>query len=408
MSARHTAGRTARYNPQGAPTVVYQLGALDQLGALLDEWQVSRAMIVTGRSLEAEGSVLRMVADRLGDRAVITFAGSRQHTSDESVLAGRDAFVDSGCDAVVSIGGGSAVDTAKGIALAAVVGDDLVPYRARVKRDAPGQPSLERGKLGGAGSGPSCRHDRVLVPHVAIPTTLSGAEYTDHAGITTAATGVKEQIYHQDLVPVAVILDPRATVATPVELWLSTGVKVLDHVVEIICSPFTSAASEALCLGSLRRVARQLVSSSDPEALEARAELQIAAWLAVAGYPNQMAGVGHAIGHQLGGLCGVPHGIGACCILPLAMEFNSKAAAEQLCLLAGELGGEHSPQAAVGAVRRLIRELQLPTRLREVGVPDSRLPEIAEQAFADEAIVGNPRIVESPAQILEEILAPAW
>jgi alcohol dehydrogenase class IV len=369
-------------------------------------------MVVTGRSLEAEGNVLGLVEERLGDRAVARFAGSRQHTSDESVLAGRDAFVHTGCDAVVSVGGGSVVDTAKGIALGAVVGDDLAPYRARVQRGGPGRPRLERGKIGteidGVVSRHSRGHNRVLVPHIAIPTTLSGAEYTDHAGITTAATGVKEQVYHPDLVPVAVVLDPRVTAATPRELWLSTGIKVLDHVVEIICSPVTSAASEALCLGSLRRVTCHLAKSSDPQALDARAEMQIAAWLAVAGYPNQMAGVGHAIDHQLGGLCGVPHGIGACCILPLAMGFNRKAAAEPLSLIAGEVGEDHNPQAAIDAVRRLVRELQLPSRLRDVGVPEGRLPVIAELAYADEAIVGNPRIVESPAELLEEILAPAW
>ena len=411
MSARDSR-RASRYVPQGAPTVFYRLGALDELGPLLDEWRVRRALLVTGRSLEAEGNVLGLVEDRLGDRAVARFAGSRQHTSDGSVLAGRDAFAEAGCDALVSIGGGSAVDTAKGIALSAVVGDDLTPYQARVRRGGAGQPSLVRGKIGAeidsVVSRGSRGHHRVLVPHIAIPTTLSGAEYTDHAGITTAATGVKEQIYHPDLVPVAVLLDPRVTAATPRELWLSTGIKVLDHVVEIICSPATSAASEALCLGSLRRVTRHLAESSDQKALDARAEMQIAAWLAVAGYPNQMAGVGHAIDHQLGGLCGVPHGIAACCILPLAMKFNRKAAAAQLSLMAREVGEDHRPQAAIDAVRRLLRELQLPSRLRDAGVPEGRLPMIAELAYADEAIVGNPRIVESPTQILEEILAPAW
>jgi alcohol dehydrogenase class IV len=76
--------------------------------------------------------------------------------------------------------------------------------------------------------------------------------------------------------------------------------------------------------------------------------------------------------------------------------------------MAGEVGEDHRPQAAIDAVRRLLRELQLPSRLRDAGVPEGRLPLIAELAYTDEAIVGNPRIVESPTEILEEILAPAW
>jgi alcohol dehydrogenase class IV len=392
--------------------VFYDLGALDELGPLLDQWGVKRVMVVTGRSLDAEGNVLELVDRRLGERVVAKFAGSRQHTSDESVFAGRDSFMDAGCDAVVSVGGGSVVDTAKGIVLSAVVGGDLAPYRASVHRGGPGEPRLERGKLRAqidtVASHRSRRTGGVLAPHVAIPTTLSGAEYTDHAGITTAATGVKEQVYHPNLVPVAVLLDPRVTAATPSGLWLSTGIKVLDHVIEIICSRATSAVSEALCLASLRRVKRFLAESSDPEALDARAEMQIAAWLAVAGYPNQMAGVGHAVDHQLGGLCGVPHGISACCILPLAMQFNREAAADRLSLMAAELGQGHGPETAIEAVRCLIRDLALPNRLRDVGVQAERLPKIAELAYADEAIVGNPRIVQSAAEILDEILAPAW
>jgi alcohol dehydrogenase class IV len=148
---------------------------------------------------------------------------------------------------------------------------------------------------------------------------------------------------------------------------------------------------------------RYLLPSADPADEEARAEMQIAAWLAVAGYPNQMAGVGHAIGHQLGGLCAVPHGIGACCILPHAMEFNQAAAAGRFELMGEELGSE-----PIEAVRHLITATGLPSRLRDVGVPADRLEEIAAASFDDEAIVGNPRTVRSPQEILDEILVRAW
>lgn len=417
-----------RFVPQGAPAVLYGDGAVAEVAAVLGELGAARVLVVTTRSLAAQGRILDTVVSGLGPRWAGTFLECRQHTPDTTVSAGRDAFIACGADALVSVGGGSAVDTAKGIALSAAVGDDLTAYHANVVHGEDGTVRMRRGARHrqlvavarharrAPGDGSDADADGpCLVPHVSVPTTLSGAEYTDHAGITTARTGVKHQVYHPGMVPVAVVLDPRATAATPRDLWLSTGVKVLDHVVEIVSSPGTSPASQALCLGALRRVVRHLSRSAEPGALADRAELQIAAWLAVAGYPNQMAGVSHAIDHQLGACCDVPHGIGACCVLPHAMRFNRSAADEAFRLMAGEIGGADDRPGAcspaervIGAVERIVAELGLPSRLRDVGVTQEVLPRLARQALADPAIAGNPRPVASAEEILDEILVPAW
>jgi alcohol dehydrogenase class IV len=403
------------YRPQGAPLVVYGQDALDDVPALVGQTDGTGVLLVTSRSLFKERCVVASLEKLLGTRIVGVFSECLQHTPDVSVMAGHEVFAACGASALISLGGGSVIDTAKGIALASAVGGDLAPYRSVVRRRPGGESQLDHG----IGRGVNVVTPAPLVPHLAIPTTLSGAEYTDHAGITAVATGIKDQFFHEDMVPWAVVLDPRVTVATPLDLWLSTGIKVLDHVVEIVCSPGSSAASEALCLAALRRVILHLTASSDTNDLAARSEMQIAAWLAVAGYPNQMAGVSHAIDHQLGGSCGVPHGIGACCVLPHSMRFNRDAAADRLTLMADEIlrrSNFHgrapsevaTPEVAISAVAELIRQLGLPTRLRDVGVPSEMLLEIAERAFIDEAIVGNPRRVMSADEIFNEILLPAW
>jgi alcohol dehydrogenase class IV len=170
-------------------------------------------------------------------------------------------------------------------------------------------------------------------------------------------------------------------------------------------------------------VVAHLADSADPAATEARHELQVAAWLAVAGYPNQMAGISHAVDHQLGALCDVPHGMGACCILPHAVRFNADAARPALALMAEEVArsgprgggtaevpsGAPAPAAVVAAaVTHIVEELGLPSRLRDVGVPRELLPRVAAQALDDPTIAGNPRVVASAEEILAEVLEPAW
>jgi len=411
--------RARRYVPQGGPAVAYGHGALDQLPDLVAQAGGDRWLIFTGRSLARHGELVGRVADLLGPRFVGVFDGCREHTPDTTVQAGRAAVAAAGADGLLSVGGSSVVDTAKAVAMATVLGGDLSAYTATAVEGPDGARTMRRGVL----------HDQLhsvrrnggpvdpLLPIVAVPTTLSGAEFTEHAGVTAAATGVKRQLYHPDALPVAVVLDPWATVATPATLWTSTAVKVLDHAVEIVASPWSSPVSQANCLAAFRRVVADLAPSVDPDNLDARGSLLTAAWLALAGYPNQMAGLNHGIGHQLGGLFGVPHGIAAGCTLPHTMRFNRSAAPVAFDAMARELaaaGGSNSPggaspDAAADAVAALVADLGLPTRLRDVGVPEEHLPRVADLVVAVEAgIVGNPRPVTDAADVLEGVLRPAW
>jgi len=147
-----------------------------------------------------------------------------------------------------------------------------------------------------------------------VPTTLSAAEFTPFAGVSDASRHVKEGYAHPLLAPRAVILDPAATLETPPQLWLSTGMKAVDHAVEQLCNPVRTPYADALAEEGLTRLARGLpASKADPADLEARQQCQFGMWLAMSGAgAGQGLGASHAIGHTLGGSYGIAHGITSC------------------------------------------------------------------------------------------------
>lgn len=405
-----------RFLRRGPDVVAYGPDALRQLASIAEDVNVDRLLLVTGRSLALEGSLVAYVQEILGSRIVGIFAGSRAHTPDTTVYEGRAAYEDAGADGILSLGGSSVVDTAKAIALVATAGNDMAPYQARLD-NVDGVPVMRRGihhdELYGRRVPASA--GAVLPPVLAVPTTLSGAEFTDHSGVTFVADGVKRQVYHPGMVPAAVVLDPVAAVTTPRELWLSTGVKVLDHAVEVLLSPRSSPVAQAACLSAFDRVFTSLPASADPADLGARHEMLLAAWLALAAYPNQMAGLDHAIGHQLGGLCDVPHGIAPCCTLPHSLRFNRRTAPAAFAAMARQLHSRSSTgegsdaDVVIAAVEALVSGLGLPSRLRDVGVERSVLPRIADLVVTVEpGIVGNPRPVRTAGEVLSEVLEPAW
>jgi maleylacetate reductase len=242
---------------------------------------------------------------------------------------------------------------------------------------------------------------------LAVPTTFSAAEFTHIAGVTDTRRGVKEGFGHALFTPQVVVLDPEATLNTPPELLLSTGVKAVDHSVERLYSrqatPYSDAtAGEALML--LTQALRGI--KANPSALEPRAEGQMGMWLSIAG---GMAGVGsgvsHAIGHTLGGSYGIPHGITSCVVLPSALRWNAPVTQERqqrISTLMGRPGME-----AGAAVAELVAQLGLPGRLRDVGIRREDFQAIAEHTMHDAPMRTNPRKIERPEEIVE-ILELAW
>ena len=292
-----------------------------------------RAFVVTGRSLYEKTDLIRRVEALLGEKHAGTYSGMGQHTPGSSVE--RAAEEARGSDLLVSVGGGSVVDGTKAIAR----------------------------KLG-------------YPMHVAVPTTLSGAEWAHRVGVTDEASGRKGGFTDPGAVPPMVILDPETTLFTPEKLWLSTGIRALDHAVEGLLYGGEHPITDVTGLEGARRLVAYLPrSKEESEDVEVRLELQIAAWLAYFGPFNTPMGLSHALGRRIGASYGVPHGYTSCITLAPSLEVaKHRLPGDRWRRLEEALGGDPA-----GRVATLVQDLGLPHRLRDVGVPEEDLEGIARE-----------------------------
>jgi maleylacetate reductase len=238
------------------------------------------------------------------------------------------------------------------------------------------------------------------VRQICVPTTLSGGEFNARAGVTEPRLRLKQAYIHPGLIPLAVIFDPAVTVDTPEWLWLSTGIRAVDHAVETFCSIDGNAYTDSTALQALRLLGRGLPRvKGDPGDLEARLDCQIGAWISMAGIVSgTRMGASHAIGHVLGGSAGVPHGYTSCVMLPAVLAFNAQVNADRQAEISAALGASGQPAAEV--LDRFIAGLGLPRRLRDVGVARDDLQRIATNCMLDDWTFSNPRPIHGAQEIV--------
>ena len=382
---------------QDIERVVYGKPARAALRAEAQRLGAKKVFITTSKSV-AQSALLASVIDGLGDLHAGTYAGITAHSPRPCVVEGAAMARAAGADLIVAVGGGSVIDATKTILIAlwqdVTTVDELDAYRA-------GKP-----KEGAAPPSEAIRPPADAIRMIAVPTTLSAAEFNAFAGISDPRKGIKESFGHRLIVPRVIMLDPAATLATPMDLMLSTGLKAVDHAVERLCSqqahPFVlGTATEALKL-----LARALPAhKANPDDMATRLDLQFGMWLSIgAGTSGVGVGASHGIGHVLGAACHVPHGHTSCVMLPSVLRWNLPANGERQKRV-GEAFGK--PDAAAGdLVEGLVKSLGLPGRLSEVGVGKDRFREIAEKSMHDRAVLNNPRPIKGPEQVME-ILALA-
>ena len=357
--------------------------------------KAQRVFVVTGRTLNQKTDLIRLATSGIADQIVGVFDGCVEHTPRDTVIALTHALRAAQADLIVTIGGGTVIDTVK-IALVCLAEnvervEQLDDWHMAVNPDG----SLRVPVV----SEPPCRQ-------ITVPTTLSGAEFSDLAGGTDTRTGVKHGFTGKFIGSASVILDPAMTMATPDRLWLSTGVRAIDHAVEAMCAvnaqPFTDALAVraiAMLQTSLRRY------MTDPQDQEARLNAQMGAWLAATSIRRVHYGASHGLGHALGADSGVPHGITSCVLLPSVMRYNQSYCAKPLQEIAAAFGDASRP--AADQLQALIAELKLPTRISQLSVPRERLAVIAEKGLANPFVRANPRPISQAADTLA-ILESAW
>jgi len=356
--------------------------------ALPDEiGTTARIALVTTRSL-AKSRIAATVRQALGARLVAESAAMRAHSPVEDVLALAALLRESRAELVVALGGGSVIDGAKVACLAV--------WRGITDRAALIEAAVSRGASPGAwdGAAPSPRL-------VAVPTTLSAAEFAPHAGYTDLHERRKYRALDPWMVPRAVLLDPAATLETPAELFLSSGIRALDHAAERWCAlepaPFSDAVSRQAMLMLADGLPRVATAAGD---LRARALCQQAAWLSVmGGWAGVPVGASHGLGYILGAARGVPHGITSCLMLHAVMRWNAPVNAARQADIAAIFGGAE----AGPAIEDFVAGLGLPTRLHQQGITETEIPGLAARWTGDAPIATNPRPVRGAAD-LEEIL----
>ncbi|MBN9490066.1 MAG: iron-containing alcohol dehydrogenase [Alphaproteobacteria bacterium] len=377
---------------QDIERVVYGKPAGAAVRAEAERLGAKRVFVTTSKSV-AQSPLLADVVSALGNRHVGTYAGMTAHSPRPCVIEGAKLAREADADLVVSVGGGSAIDATKVMLIAlwqnATRVEDLDAYRA-------GRP-----KEGAAPPSQAIRPPPEAIRMIAVPTTLSAAEFNAFAGITDSRYGIKESFGHPLIVPRVIVLDPAATLATPMDLMLSTGLKAVDHAVERLCSQQAHPFVTGTAVEALKLLARALPAhQTKPDDMETRLDLQFGMWLAIgAGTSGVGVGASHGIGHVLGAACHVPHGHTSCVMLPSVLRWNLPVNADRQRRVSEAFGKPDTPAADL--VAGLVAALSLPRRLADVGVAKDRFREIAEKSMHDRAVLNNPRPIKEPAQVME-------
>ena len=361
--------------------VVWGKPAADTVAALAQKRGAERVFLMVSGTLNRTTDEIDKLRLALGNKCVGTFDKMPPHTPRSAVIAAAEQARAARADLIVTLGGGSITDGAKAVQLC-LANDVRTPEAMdAVRAPNPVKPPT--------------------VAQISIPTTLSAGEFSPIAGVTDERTKVKELFRHPDIVPRAVALDPAVTRHTPQWLWLSTGIRAVDHCVEGICSNEATPYGDASALHGLSLLARGLPKvKADPNDFEARLDCQLGSWLSmaplVAGVPM---GASHGIGYVLGAVFDIPHGHTSCIMLPSVMRWNRSANAPRQTLVAAAMG---QPGKDAGDVLdAFIRGLGMPRSLGEVKVGAEHFDRIARQAMGTPWVPRNPRSIPGPEQVKE-------
>jgi maleylacetate reductase len=371
--------------------VVFGHPAAEAVVAQMDRLGMHRAFLMVSGTLNRQTDEIETIKQALGGRCAGLFDAMPAHTPREAVIAATNAAREAGADLIVTVGGGSITDGAKAVQLCLANGIDDIEGIDRIRVHN--------------GVAPDMTAPRVR--QVSVPTTIAGGEFSSIAGVTDRATHVKQMLRHPLAVPRATILDPAITLHTPEWLFLSTGIRAVDHCVEAICSRETHPYADAQAVKGLAMLADALPRvKADPSDLDARMDAQIGTWLSMgalaAGVPM---GASHGIGYVLGAAFDVPHGYTSCIMLPAVMRWNARDNAERQMIVAAAMG--FPGQNAADVLDAFIRSLGMPRSLADVRVSPEHFDAIAEQAMRTNWIPRNPRKIDDPAQVREILLLAA-
>ena len=366
-----------------AQEIIFAPGSLSRLNEALERLGSRRFLLCANRSLQANGRV-DAVKSALGERLILVFDHVEPHVQDVQINEILARAAEKNIDAVIGLGGGSPIGMAKATAAA-----------------------LDEKRAG----------DRPFIPVVAIPTTYAGSEMTAVYGVTHTDENPHRKVTVSDpkVAPKLVIYDPELTLDLPKEITASTGINALAHCIEALYSKTRNPLSTAAATSGAHHIVNALLSCYlDGKDVTARTEMLLGAHLAGLSLASVSMGLHHGLCHVLGGTANIPHGIANSIILPHAVRFNADATAAQLIPVAAAMGvpvNRVNPmvvaEALVQKVFHLIGQMQLPQRLRDAGVAESDLPQLAILGFQNRTVQNNSKPI-TKADEIEKLLREAW
>lgn len=353
------------------------VGAVKKIGESAKFLGGTNALIVTDKGLfdlgVADQIVELLAAD--GIKAVV-FNGAEPNPTDLNVRAGLKTYRDNNCDMLVSLGGGSSHDCAKGIGIVATNNGDI--------RDFAGIDTVPN----------------PLPPFIAVNTTAgTGSEVTRFAVITNTDTHVKMIFATARITPTIAFNDPAMMVGLPAPLTASTGMDALTHAIEAYVAALANPVTDACAIAAIKLIVEWLPQAVGNGAnLEARDKMAYAEYLAGVAFNNAGIGIVHAMAHQPGALLNKPHGVCNAILLPYGCEFNIIACPQKYADIAVAMGvntaGLSTMEAAekgIDAIRKLSQDIGIPSGLAEIGVKESDIPLLADNAIKDICCLFNPR-----------------
>jgi alcohol dehydrogenase len=353
------------------------IGCLDEAMDAIRKYGFRKALIVTDAGL-AKAGVAKMIAEKLAKQDIdsVIFDGAKPNPSIANVEIGLGLLKETRCDFVVSLGGGSPHDCAKGIALCATNGGQIGDYEGV---DQSTQPQL---------------------PLIAINTDES--------------RHVKMAIVDRNVTPLLSVNDPALMVAMPKGLTAATGMDALTHAIEAYVSTAANPITDACALKAITLISNNLrLAVRDGSDMAARENMAYAQFLAGMAFNNASLGFVHAMAHQLGGFYDLPHGVCNAVLLPHVQSFNALVCADRLTDVALAMGAdvhgltpEAGAQAAIVAIRSLSKDVEIPAGLRELGAKLNDIPMLASNALKDACGLTNPRVADQ--RQIEEIFRSAF
>jgi alcohol dehydrogenase class IV len=370
--------------------VVFGKPAAAAVAEEVRRYGAERVFLMVSGTLARSTDEITQIRQALGNRCAGLFDRMPPHTPRLAVIAAAEAARAAGADLIVTVGGGSLTDGAKAVRLC-LANEIRSPEALDGYRPVKGPD--------GALAPPACAAPQLR--QITVPTTLSAGEFSAIAGVTDERTRIKELFRHPQMMPCVVVLDPAVTRHTPEWLWLSTGIRAVDHCVEGICSGEANPFADAQALHGLTLLSRGLPRvKADPGDVAARLDCQLGSWLSMgplaSGVPM---GASHGIGYVLGAAFDIPHGHTSCIMLPAVMRWNKPANTARQALVAAAMG--HAGEDAGDVLDAFIAGLGQPRSLGGVGIAPADFDRIAEAAMHTPWVPRNPRPIAGPAQLRE-------